>query len=532
MKVLVLGASGIIGQHLRLCVPEEIRPIWHRRTADRLHVGCDLTDDAAREAFLAEHRPDVIVNLAGESRPDVVEREPDAFEFINCDLPDHLAEWCVANASHLVHVSSQAALEPSVNAYGRQKAFADNLALNQGGEFVTIVRPTFVLGIRPLPNTGRENPLEQMLRGGHQKQVHDRWFSPSFAWDVARQIWRIAQERPKGKAFNLGVPVRTNRYEIARDVSAYTDTDIEPVSHDSWPGLAPRPVDTTYGPDALHEEGYQEGLRRAVSHDDQRYRRAAEIAIFLGWPIDRVLELLKNEQPLEAFHRLHAMVAADFKSADTSTDEKLLDWYRNTLSYIFELTAYHLDPGFNYAGMCAGIIERLKAEGCKRVLVLGDGIGDLTLALHRAGFEAVYHDLSNSRTSEFAKFRFWNQTGKEIPHNMTGGFNVMLCPEECDAILSFDFLEHVPNVDHWTAAIFAGLKPGGLFGVQNAFAAGSGPDGSIPCHLAVNDRYEKDWRPMVEGLGFEDAGGGNWWRKGSVELRRLRDAQVRETVTA
>ncbi len=79
MKVVVFGASGIIGQHLRLCVPASIEPVWVRKSADPLHLGLDLTDPTARDRFLERHKPDVIINLAGESRPDVVERDPERY---------------------------------------------------------------------------------------------------------------------------------------------------------------------------------------------------------------------------------------------------------------------------------------------------------------------------------------------------------------------------------------------------------------------------------------------------------------------
>ena len=101
MKVVVFGASGIIGQHMRLAVPQGITPVWMRRKADPLHRGLDLTDDAAREAFLLQEKPDVIVNLAGESNTDKVEREPEKYWPINVQLPAALAKWCDANGSRL-----------------------------------------------------------------------------------------------------------------------------------------------------------------------------------------------------------------------------------------------------------------------------------------------------------------------------------------------------------------------------------------------------------------------------------------------
>jgi hypothetical protein len=61
--------------------------------------------------------------------------------------------------------------------------------------------------------------------------------------------------------------------------------------------------------------------------------------------------------------------------------------------------------------------------------------------------------------------------------------------------------------------IYAALRPGGWLMCQNAFACGSGPDGSIPMHLARNDRFEKDWDPLLLSIGFVQESS-NWYRKG------------------
>jgi cyclopropane fatty-acyl-phospholipid synthase-like methyltransferase len=134
------------------------------------------------------------------------------------------------------------------------------------------------------------------------------------------------------------------------------------------------------------------------------------------------------------------------------------------------------------------------------VLCLGDGIGDLTLALRRAGINATYHDLAGSRTADFAHFRFYMH-GFEGPSEMTDGWSPQFS-EGYDCVISLDFLEHVTDVPSWAVAVRRALRPGGLFCAQNAFAIGSGANGSIPMHLDRNDRYEKEWDPMLAGLGF------------------------------
>jgi SAM-dependent methyltransferase len=266
--------------------------------------------------------------------------------------------------------------------------------------------------------------------------------------------------------------------------------------------------------------------------------RAHEIAAFLGIPVADAIERLSK-----GFGYQHQRVNDDFRRCNPVTDEELLNWYRTTEEYIWELSAYHLDPGFNYSGMCAGIAERLKNQGSKRVLCLGDGIGDLTLILRKAGFDAVYHDLAGSRTAEFAEFH--NRSLPPEPYFLAlesyTGKPDDLSPELCyccasdprddysscdhmtfDAVVSLDFMEHVDPVSDWCRAVYDCLRPGGLFMSQNAFDCGSGPDGAIPCHLKINDKYahatsETDGRALWDKLLIDDIGfvqeSSNWYRR-------------------
>lgn len=518
MKVLIFGASGIIGQHMRLCVPAGIEPVWYRREADPITKGADLEDNDQTYGALYGEMPQVIVNLAGYSDVDAVERDPERSRQLNTFTPDVIADWATGHNAKYIHVSSQAVFggrasrgEPPyyrdsprapLNKYGEQKAEAERLAQARNA---VIVRPSFVLGIRPLPHVGRQNPLEAML-DGQQKQVADRWFSPLMAWDAAELIWDAVQFAQPGEIRQLGIPQGFSRYEIA---SLLRKDYYEPVHHGDFPGLAERPENTTYA-DGKFKRSLETGLYEAVRGREEWQDRVTELALFFGMRFDEALQKFAC-----GFLHHHENVSKDFRAADTSTHAGLLDWYRRTQAYIWELSVYHEDSGFNYSGMVSGIVERLKSEGAKTVLCLGDGIGDATLAFHRAGMRAVYHDLAGSETARYAAFRFWRQTGERLPLHLTGDFRppMELHPYgPFDAVVSLDFLEHVPNVTEWTDFIRAALKAGGLFCAQNAFGLGSGPQGSMPMHLAENDRYEKDWDPLLAALNFTQESS-NWYRR-------------------
>lgn len=516
-NVVVLGASGVIGQHMMLSKPDVVNAIYQSRANVFPFSECDLSDFRSVEEFLEDCRPNSIVNLAGESRPDVVEHSPHETKWINEQFPERLAEWCEKNDVRLVQVSTQAVFSGTnppyyalddrapVNEYGRQKMKAEDAVLWYDCSIV--VRPTFCLGVRPLPHVGRSNPLEQML-SGQKMQVNDRFFSVAFAGDVARTLWHVAMWNVKDhRIIHCGIPKSVSRYEVARALGC----DVTPAASDDFVGIAPRPLDTTYADNAWHKTTFDEVIQQcrrdyySRANDDEAYR-AKQIAMFL-----QIDDATAREQLAKGFGWNHAKVAEDFRAAAPKTDDDLLEWYVRTDSYIWELTAYHLDQRFNYHGFCDGISARIRGTGMNQILCLGDGIGDLTAHLRARGFNAVYNDLIFSKTAAFAAFRYHANTGETLPQQLSVGWRPVLGgPWDC--IISSDFLEHVTDVTDWVRAIHAALRPGGLFMAQNAFACGSGESGSIPMHLARNDRFEKEWDPFLSSIGFTQESS-NWYRK-------------------
>lgn len=277
MDALVFGASGIVGQYMRGSIPKGVTARFFRQNEDASHEGFDLArklDELPR--LLDAVMPDVVINLAGENRVDVVEREPDRHYSINVELPRRIASWCESASKHYLHISTQGVFsgqEPPyhpasprnpVNAYGRQKKAAEDLVMQH--RRWTIARLTFVLGIR-LIETGRMNPVEDMIERTEQIQTSDRWFSPGFPWDVAASLWQIAQSRPEKLIHHIGLPVRVSRYDIAINLNRLCNLDrrIEAVDSGRFPDIAPRPIDTTWAPISDDRRDYIKELENGLN---------------------------------------------------------------------------------------------------------------------------------------------------------------------------------------------------------------------------------------------------------------------------
>lgn len=283
MKVVILGAGGILGQHMikeyeKGPYTPGLFPVFYRKVPDNIYKGVELYSDISTWQMLEEEQPNVVLNLAGENRVDYVEENPSVYHKINVTVPRLLATWCTKNNAKMIQVSTQGVFSGEdapyssdskpdpITHYGRQKAKAE-LLVQEANPDAIIARMTFVLGVRPF-RFGRENPLEQMFRQQHQLQVNDRWFSPAFAPDAARQLWKLVMD-DYGPIVHIGEPVRVCRYDVA--YAAYTQMyapsqqghKLRAVSHDFFHGIAPRPKDTTWAQGSMYDTKFYDNIKQA-----------------------------------------------------------------------------------------------------------------------------------------------------------------------------------------------------------------------------------------------------------------------------
>ena len=277
-KVVVIGAGGIVGQHMMVNKPEWADATFTRREGylewSQLNVG---EDDI--EAWLDANSPDVIINLAGQNVVDAVEQNPDESIHVNVKLPLTLATWVSDNNKKLIQVSTQGIFSGEnanyntnskphpITWYGKQKALAEKLIISHDN--VKIVRLTFVIGVRPFQDVGRKNPLEIMMEQKEQLQVDDRFFSPVFAYDAAMILWDTALhfEESDQKIIHIGNPIKCSRFSLASDIKTASngklDTEIKPVSYTYFTSNVARPKDTTWEDGtSLYITDYMYGLEK------------------------------------------------------------------------------------------------------------------------------------------------------------------------------------------------------------------------------------------------------------------------------
>jgi dTDP-4-dehydrorhamnose reductase len=98
-RVLILGASGQLGQHMQAALSDLPMTALTRRECD-IGNACELAD------WLAWAEPSIVINCAGYTRVDDAEADRDKAERVNAQGPAALARVCAERQAALIHIST------------------------------------------------------------------------------------------------------------------------------------------------------------------------------------------------------------------------------------------------------------------------------------------------------------------------------------------------------------------------------------------------------------------------------------------
>lgn len=221
MTVAVTGATGFVGQALldrAVAAGIEVRALARREMEPRKGVRWIKGDLANRRALGQLCKGvEAVIHVAGVvSAPD-----PEAFEAGNVAGTLHVVEAAVkAGVPRLIAVSSLAAREPGLSAYGASKARAELVVKSSPLDW-TIVRPPGVYGPRDVDylemfKLAKRGVLPMPPKVGRSSMIH--------VDDLARLLLALipAQRETRGQLFEPddGYPGGWSHYDLARAIGA------------------------------------------------------------------------------------------------------------------------------------------------------------------------------------------------------------------------------------------------------------------------------------------------------------------------
>jgi dTDP-4-dehydrorhamnose reductase len=267
VRLLVTGAGGMLGHDV-------VRAAGAHEVIAFLHGELDVTDGDAVERWIADVRPDAVVNCAAWTDVDGAESDPDGAAAVNAAGAGNVARAAARHGARLVHVSTDYVFDgakrtPYVesdatgprSAYGATKLAGERAVAAAGGSHA-IVRSSWLFGIR-----GR-NFVETMLALGAARDelrvVDDQVGCPTATEALAPALLELAQRDAQG-IFHVAGAGSCSWHEFALEIfrQAQVDCRVLPCTTAEMPRPAARPafsVLATERPESPVLPPWQEGL--------------------------------------------------------------------------------------------------------------------------------------------------------------------------------------------------------------------------------------------------------------------------------
>ena len=198
MKVLVAGAGGLVGGAVTsLCISagENVVALDHRKL--------DISNPQSVRTIVKDTKPDVLINCAAWTDVDGCESDPAHAQAANGLGPELLASACRDIDALLITISTDYIFDgrkdgfytqddqPNpISVYGQSKLEGEQRA-QATSQRTIVVRSGYIFGIGG--NNFLSTFLARVRRGESLKAISDMTGTPTYAPDLARGLYRLAQ---------------------------------------------------------------------------------------------------------------------------------------------------------------------------------------------------------------------------------------------------------------------------------------------------------------------------------------------------
>ena len=248
MKILVTGASGLLGLNLSLMMTgtHTIIGVDRSKLANTPFelVQADLLEPGAFSRTIDAAQPDAVIHTAALANLEACEEDPGEARRLNADFPGDLAEVCASRAVPLVHISTDSVFDGTKHGvyteadipnppgvYSATKLQGERNVLSAYPEAV-VARVNFfgwsLSGTRSLS----EFFYNHLTAGNQVNGFTDIWFCTMFVGDLAATLIQVLEKGLSGLYHVVGSEAIT-KYEFGLRIARQFGFDedlVQPIS--------------------------------------------------------------------------------------------------------------------------------------------------------------------------------------------------------------------------------------------------------------------------------------------------------------
>ena len=278
MKILITGANGMLAKAVRNEFKEE-----ELICTDVAEL--DITNLEAVEKFVADVKPNLVINCAAYTAVDKAEEQPELAYKINAIGPKNLAIASKQNDAILVHISTDYVFggdkpveedyseEDEKNpqaVYGTTKLEGEKFIVENCSDYY-IFRTAWLYGegnnfVRTMINLANDRDEVSV--------VNDQHGSPTYAVDLASIIHQAIDKKIPFGAYNSTNIGYTTWYEFTKKIYELKNINctVKPVTSEQFVRAAKRPLNSQMSKDKLLKNGiiiptYEDALIRYLENE-------------------------------------------------------------------------------------------------------------------------------------------------------------------------------------------------------------------------------------------------------------------------
>ena len=282
MNILVTGANGQLGRHMRVLAPQSAHR-WLFTDVEEL----DITSRETVMDFVKDNGINIIVNCAAYTNVDKAESDEATAMRINGEAVSYMAEAMNAVGGTLIHFSTDYVFGGTMyntpcsedmkanptGAYGRTKL---------AGEKAAAMCHHLIFRTSWLYSEYGKNFLLTMLRLTSEKEqlsvVFDQVGTPTYAGDLAKAVFTIIESgeyKKKEGIYNYANEGVCSWYDFTKEIArqaGHTTCKITPCHSNEYPSPVKRPaysvLDKTKFKQTFHQEVpyWTEALARCIAN--------------------------------------------------------------------------------------------------------------------------------------------------------------------------------------------------------------------------------------------------------------------------
>jgi len=253
MKVLILGAKGMLGSDLAEEFKEYNPTLWDKEELD-------ITDEHKVHELIHELNPEIIINVAAYTDVEAAEENESLANLINASAVRYIAKAAKSINAKILHISTEYVFSGAkqagyneddkpdpLNAYGRSKFRGEQELISSGCQYY-LVRTSWLYGKAPQRGKARgvnfiATIINKAKAGEDLKVVNDQFGRPTYTKDLSSHIHYLLKQNLDTGIYHIVNEGQTSWHGLASKALqlAQVSATIKPCVTDEFPTKAQRP---------------------------------------------------------------------------------------------------------------------------------------------------------------------------------------------------------------------------------------------------------------------------------------------------